>query len=168
MTSPSEALTHATALRQASLRPRPYRDPDVQALLHRLHTEQRALYGFADDVDDTPDTDYLPPAGLFLVAYLDEQPVACGGWRRITTGEAEIKRMFVQPELRGHELGRRLLRRLEQEARTAGARRIRLETGRDNHRALRLYLAAGYDFIPSYVPGRNPGINRALHKRLPP
>ncbi|MBM0201996.1 GNAT family N-acetyltransferase [Micromonospora sp. STR1s_5] len=168
MTHSSEANAQVTAPGPPHLRPRPYTDPDAQSLLYHLHTEQLALYGFADRIDDTPADDFDPPAGLFLVAYVDRQPVACGGWRRITPDQAEVKRMFVHPDLRGLGLGKRLLRQLEQDVLAAGLRAVRLETGRHNHHALRLYTAAGYEITAPYVPGRDPAINRALWKRLEP
>ncbi|WP_433531292.1 GNAT family N-acetyltransferase [Micromonospora sp. CA-263727] len=168
MSSPPNTHAHPVALGQPRTRPRPYSHPDVQHLLHRLHAEQLAMYGHADPTDDTPASDYDPPTGLFLVIYLDQQSAACGGWRRIAAGHAEIKRMYVRPELRGHGLGRSILRHLESNAHAAGARHIQLETGRHNDRALRLYAAAGYEPTPPYVPGRDPAINRALHKNLAP
>lgn len=51
----------------------------AQLLLHRLHDEQRELYGFADHPDDTPPADYAPLNGLFLLADLRSGPAACGG-----------------------------------------------------------------------------------------
>ncbi|MEU3862630.1 hypothetical protein AB0F03_35835 [Streptomyces sp. NPDC028722] len=45
-----------------------------------------------------------------------------------------------------------------------GPTEILLETGIRNVAALGLYAASGYEPIRSYVPGRNPEINRALRK----
>ena len=144
----------------------PYTHPHARMLLHRLHKEQHELYGFADDPDDTPASDYAPPNGLFIVATLDTTPVACGGWRRRGAITAEIKRMYTLPDLRGHGLGLQVLRRLEDDARRAGIQHMLLETGRDNYQALRLYSTSGYTPTSPYVTGRNPVINRALRKSL--
>lgn len=43
--------------------------------------------------------------------------------------DAELKRMYVSPDVRGEGLGRRLVAALEAEARALGARRLVLETG---------------------------------------
>jgi GNAT superfamily N-acetyltransferase len=142
-----------------------YARPDARLLTQRLHAEQVGLYGHADDPGDAAASDYDPPAGLFLVAYLSG-PVACGGWRRVDSMIGEIKRMYVTPHLRGRGIGRLILNELERDARRAGVRMIRLETGRDNHAALRLYTAAGYAPADAYMTGRNPAINRAFSKLL--
>ena len=67
--------------------------------------------------------------GAFLVAYRDDQPVGCGAVRLIGPATAEIKRMYVEPELRGAGIGRTLVDALEAEARRLGAEQVVLETG---------------------------------------
>jgi ribosomal protein S18 acetylase RimI-like enzyme len=58
--------------------------------------------------------------------------------------------MFVDPNLRGLGLGRRLVAALEAEARALGARRLVLETGTRQLAALALYQATGSQPIPLY------------------
>ncbi|MDD2705774.1 MAG: GNAT family N-acetyltransferase [Acidocella sp.] len=57
---------------------------------------------------------------------------------------AEVKRMFVIPAARGQGLGRAMLKRLEDEAREAGMKWLRLETGHAQADAMRLYEAYGF------------------------
>ena len=57
---------------------------------------------------------------------------------------AELKRMWVSPAARGLGIGRHLLGQLEQHARDAGARVIRLETNRALREAIELYRKSGY------------------------
>ncbi|MEO3976822.1 GNAT family N-acetyltransferase [Streptomyces sp. CAU 1734] len=146
----------------------PYDHPDAHRLMRQLHAEQISLYGYADDPSDTPAAEFAPPRGLFLLARIHPatEPVACGGWHLIDSRTAEIKRMYVQPEARGLSLGQHLLTRLEHDARHSGTTRILLETGVSNTAALALYHSAGYSPVPSYRKGRNPSVNRALHKLL--
>jgi GNAT superfamily N-acetyltransferase len=147
---------------------RPYDDPDAQRLVRALYAEQRETYGFADPPNGDPVGDYVQPRGLFLVGYASTgQPVGCGGCRTYDQGErvAEVRKMYVHPDQRGHGLGRRILNHLEQHAVGHGARRMLLETGALNVSAIRLYTAAGYLPIPSYVPGRRKA-NRAFAKIL--
>ncbi|MDW6057914.1 GNAT family N-acetyltransferase [Streptomyces sp. FXJ1.4098] len=105
---------------------------------------------------------------MFLIARvgLGEEPVGCGGVRLLDEHTAEIKRMFVADQARGHGIGRYLLEQLERHAVSRGATRIMLETGRRNTAALALYHRTGYELCPSYVPGRDHRVNRAMTKRL--
>ena len=88
--------------------------------------------------------------GAFLVAYLDDVAVGCGAIRRLDEATAEIKRMYVDPSVRGRGIGRALVEALEQEARLAGVTRIVLETGTRLAPAIKLYEAMGYAHIPLF------------------
>ena len=52
--------------------------------------------------------------------------------------------MYVMPEFRGLQLGRRMLEELEARARSSGLQVARLETGVAQPEALGLYERAGY------------------------
>ncbi|WP_129838062.1 GNAT family N-acetyltransferase [Streptomyces sp. RFCAC02] len=168
MTQPSP-VTRPAALPPAALVVVPYDHPEARRLTRALHVEQRASYGFADSPDDTPSSEFAPPAGEFVIAQPGPtaQAIACGGWHTLSPGTAEIKRMYVHPDARGQALGRQVLTHLEASAARAGATRVMLETGRENRAALALYKSFGYRPIAPYVPGRNEDINRALAKPLP-
>ncbi|MFD4788846.1 GNAT family N-acetyltransferase [Streptomyces sp. NPDC058459] len=142
-----------------------YDHPDARRLTQALRAEQLGLYGFADDPDTTPVADFDPPK-LFLIAHIDEEAVGCGGVRLLDEHTAEIKRMYVSREARGHGIGRYLLQHLERHAASRGATQIVLETGRRNTAALTLYRRAGYLPCASYVAGRDPRVNRAMTKPL--
>ncbi|OLO25922.1 N-acetyltransferase [Streptomyces sp. MNU77] len=144
----------------------PYNSSDARRLAQALRAEQLGLYGFADDPDITPATDFDPPQGLFLIVRVGEEAVGCGGIRLLDEHTAEIKRMYVTDEARQRGIGRYLLEHLEQHALSRTASRIVLETGRRNTAALALYQRAGYRLCPSYVPGRDQDINRAMTKPL--
>jgi len=144
-----------------------YDDPSVQPLLLQLHVAQVQMYGFADDLADTPADDYTPPNGLFLLGRdASGQAVGCCGWRLLGSRTAEIKRMYVRPDARGKYLGRRILLRLEADAQLHGVTHIQLETGVANLAALTLYRSHGYQPIKPYRSERDPAVNRALRKTL--
>jgi putative acetyltransferase len=91
-----------------------------------------------------------PGDGAFVVAYLDEVAVGCGAVRRLDESTAELKRMYVDPSVRGKGIGRALVEALEREARLLGMTRVVLETGTRLAPAIGLYEAMGYARIPLF------------------
>ncbi len=77
--------------------------------------------------------------------------VAVGGLRRLDPETAEVKRMYVRPAHRRQGHARRLLRRLEDEARRLGYARVRLDTGPLQPEAAALYASSGYRAIDAYT-----------------
>jgi GNAT superfamily N-acetyltransferase len=127
-----------------------YDDPDVVALTDEVQAEYSVLYGGADASHVDP-AQFEPPAGHFLIGYVDGRPVAMGGWRLLTAGEsapgrrpAELKRMYVVPKERGLGLSRVVLAELESSARRAGVDWLVLESGQAQPAALSLYRSSGY------------------------
>jgi len=94
------------------------------------------------------------PRGAWVVLYDDDAPVACGGLRELEPGVAEIKRMFVTRRARGRGYARRLLAELEELARAAGQRSIRLFTTDMLHEAMALYASAGYTVHSAHPVGQ--------------
>jgi GNAT superfamily N-acetyltransferase len=125
-----------------------YDHPDAGPLIDGCQYEDLVRYGQEDQTPVDP-ADFAAPRGLFLVGYLDDRAVACGGWR--THGpDAELKRMYVVPEARRRGLARSILIRLEDAARDAGRHRMILETGTRQPEALALYGEAGYVEVPKF------------------
>ena len=60
--------------------------------------------------------------GAFLIARVEARAVGCGAIRVLDGTTAEVKRMYVQPELRGRRVGRAVLGALEEHARGLGVR----------------------------------------------
>jgi drug/metabolite transporter (DMT)-like permease/GNAT superfamily N-acetyltransferase len=137
---------------------------DVRPIATSEATAAALLSAYAAEIDslfdrepcrvDTVAAEYEAPHGTFLVAYEDGRAVACGGIRPLDDGSAEVKRMYVIPEARGRGIGARLLRRLEDEARRLGYRRLRLDTGARLTAAQALYRGAGYSEIADYNGNR--------------
>lgn len=118
------------------------RQEAVIRLLDALDAYQSALY--PAESNHFLDVDALAaPNVRFFVARLDGEAVGCGALR-IDSGYGELKRMYVTPAARGHRIGRRLLDRIEAEARAAALPCVRLETGIHQPEALALYRSAGY------------------------
>jgi putative acetyltransferase len=80
----------------------------------------------------------------FVVVRLSGNAVGCGGIKWLEDGTAEIKRISVRDDARGHGLGRRIMATLEELAATRPVDRLYLETGPRNTEAVGLYRALGY------------------------
>lgn len=106
---------------------------------------RRFEHGFDPGISlPNADEEMVPPQGVFLVASLDGEPVACGGVKTIAPGTGYLKRMWVAEKARGLGVGRRMLEALEAHARTLGFTRLRLETNRTLTEAIALYRSSGY------------------------
>jgi GNAT superfamily N-acetyltransferase len=136
------------------LTPTPYDDPVSLGLIEAVQQVYVARYGGRDATPVAP-AEFAPPRGLFLVGRLAGEPIACGGWRLVEPGLAELKRMYVASGFRGRGLSRVLLAALEASAREAGVTRLRLETGHRQPEAIRLYETSGYTRIDKFGVYRN-------------
>jgi putative acetyltransferase len=85
-----------------------------------------------------------PGLGTFVVARMDGRAVGCGAVRLLDVGTVEVKRMYVEPEMRGRGIAKQILAHLEGAGRELGARRAVLETGVYQDEAIGLYRRAGY------------------------
>ncbi|ABF40360.1 GCN5-related N-acetyltransferase [Candidatus Koribacter versatilis Ellin345] len=97
---------------------------------------------------------YASPTGRLLLARCDGLPAGCGAFRPLDPKVCEMKRVFVRPEFRGHQLGYAMIVRLISEAREAGYEFIRLDTipGKMPD-ANRIYRTLGFYEIPPYYQG---------------
>lgn len=134
------------------IKPMRYLAPVSQALVTETLADLAERYGGSGDDTPVQAVEFDPPEGGFFVAYIEEWPVGCGGWRTYDDDEqvAEIKRMYTRPEARKLGVARALLVALEESARDMGRKRIILQTGSAQPEAMALYERAGYEPIPSY------------------
>ncbi|MFD5818701.1 GNAT family N-acetyltransferase [Streptomyces sp. NPDC127038] len=141
-----------------NFRPVTFDHPDAVKLNDQVQAEYAERYGDDGDATHLDARMFVPPLGLYLIAYDErDRPVATGGWRTqeendegYSDGDAELKRMYVIPETRGLGLARRILAALEEDARTAGRTRMVLETGSKQPEAVALYASSGYEPCPKF------------------
>jgi putative acetyltransferase len=147
--------------------------PEVVALLAELDAYLGSLY--------PPEANHILGVGELLApdvrffvardaggAVLGTAAVRCMAGEPATGGQAygEVKRMMVRPDARGAGLGARLLATLEQALRAEGIALALLETGRDQHEAVRLYERAGYRRRDAFAGYPDNGLSLFLQKRL--
>ncbi len=105
---------------------------------------------------------YAPPRGRLLLA-LPEGAAApgeaggCAALRELDKNACEMKRLYVQPALRGKGAGRELVRSLIQEAQTIGYKTMVLDTLPSMREAHQLYRTLGFREISSYQTNPIPG-----------
>ena len=129
-----------------------YDDPRVVLLTTEVQAEYGIRYGGDGDASPIDAAEFAPPAGVFLLATLDEESVAMGGWRHggPREGDAEVKRMYVRTQHRHAGWARRVLAELERTAHAAGVSRLVLGTGSKQPEAIALYRSSGYTDIRGF------------------
>jgi DNA-binding MarR family transcriptional regulator/predicted N-acetyltransferase YhbS len=144
--------------------------PVARDVVDRYFAEIGRRFGFDPSGETEKDTKLLvPPAGVFVVAVSDGDPVACGGLQPLATlvdgqSAGELKRMWVRDDWRGAGLGSRLLRHLEDQARELGHHVVRLDTNAALGAAIGMYQRAGYTAIARY--NDNPWATHFFEKYL--
>lgn len=103
--------------------------------------------GYLIDLHD-PGAYYAARDGLFLVALDGERLIGTGAIRQREGDTAELRRMWLLEAYRGQGIGYRLVQTLIAHAASRGYRRIWLQTGVDQERALRFYEQLGFARTP--------------------
>jgi putative acetyltransferase len=116
--------------------------PEATELLAALDEFQSGLYP-PESTHLLPATELARSGAVFLGAFVGDRMVGCCGYIR-GDGYAEMKRLFVREDARGHGVGELLFAELERRARADGLLVLRLETGVRQPAALRLYERVGY------------------------
>lgn len=104
---------------------------------------------------------YAPPSGTLLLATDGQRAVGCGALRKIgslTDRICEMKRLYVRPEARGLEIGKRIARRLIQEASGLGYTAMVLDTLDKLKTAIHLYQSLGFVPAKPYYNNPLPGV----------
>ncbi|MEU2913479.1 GNAT family N-acetyltransferase [Streptomyces massasporeus] len=154
MTSPDPVITAAAA-----------DDPRIRQLIRDLDADLTARY------PDEPCTGgaHINPGIRFLLAEADGRPVGCCAVQPFPSPDtaAELKRMYITPEVRGRGIAARLLAEAERTATALGHPEMRLETAVHQPEAIALYTRAGYTLIPNYPPYQHKTLSRCYAKPLP-
>lgn len=104
-----------------------------------------SFQGFHDEIASL-DTFY----DVTFVAQFDGDAAGCVALRRIDAATCEMKRLYVRPQFRGHDIGRALAERVIEEARHRVYQKMRLDTLPMMTSAIALYESLGFHEIPPY------------------
>ncbi len=94
-----------------------------------------------------PQSTILDRGGRIFFATAGERYIGCCALIRLSDRDFEVAKTAVEPAYQGSGIGRRLLLAAIEEARTAGARRLYLETNHVLKPAIRLYESLGFKHI---------------------
>ena len=97
-----------------------------------------------------PESKYGIPEGRLYLAYWDGRLAGCIGLRKLDEARGELKRLYVRPDFRGRQIGEQLIRRILDDAREVGYRRVLLDTLPFLHSAIYLYRKMGFYEIGRY------------------
>ncbi len=139
-----------------SIAAEPFDSHDARRLITALDAGLAALYPPEQRFGPNLKPEHLEAGrGTFLVARDGARAIGCGALRLIDATTAEVKRMYVEPDMRGKGVGRAVLASLETAAGKMGVHRLVLETGVHQEAAIALYLRAGFaplDCWGEYAP----------------
>jgi GNAT superfamily N-acetyltransferase len=126
-------------------------DPRAKPLIEDLTYEYDSRYGdFFDregaivEMNRYPPEAFAPPRGNFILMIRGGDTIAGGAFMRYDERTAEFKRIWTRRDLRRQGVARRLLVKLEAQARVQGYSRVYLTTGFRQPEAKGLYLTNGY------------------------
>lgn len=106
---------------------------------------------FDRDQTNEVDTELMRlPKGALILARRDGEALGCGALKFVDSRAADIKHVWVSPELRGQGVGHGLMDQLEKVAAENGYSWIRLDTNRTLTEAISMYRKRGYIEVPPF------------------
>lgn len=142
--------------------------PETARLVLQLWKELGVLYPEVNGAPFTPN-DIVGARTAFVVAWWEDEAVGCGAFHPISDDEnnvAEIRRMYVEPQMRRRGISRAILAELERLARECGYTTVKLETGLRQPNAIRLYETSGYQRIEPFGRHRDDPLSVCFEKSL--
>lgn len=93
---------------------------------------------------------YQVPTGSLILAFDRERAIGCIGLRKLSDSIGELKRLYVDPHYRGHQIGLSLLDQSLTIAKQLGYTKVRLDTLTGMVAAIKHYQARGFYEIEAY------------------
>ena len=106
---------------------------------------------FGEEMASLPGA-YAAPAGRLFFAEFEGRPAGCVGIRPSSDGVCEMKRLYVEPDMRGNGIGRQLALAAIKAAKALGYRKVMMDTLPAMRIAVKLYRELGFKEAPAYYP----------------
>jgi GNAT superfamily N-acetyltransferase len=129
----------------------------IREYLEWLNARLQREYGLEFDVEAMVKSDlsetrkFHPPEGRFYLARYQKRVAGVGCLKKLVAGVAEVQRMYVSPTYREKGIGRAIINRLIDDARSLGYRQLRLESLKFLDAAHALYHSVGFHDIDPYI-----------------
>jgi GNAT superfamily N-acetyltransferase len=124
-----------------------YLNPAFQELVAELNTDLANRDGKDHPLSQFNEIIHLKHV---VVVYLKNKAVGCGAITKYDLVATEIKRMYVTPAHRGHQLGENILSELENWTKELGLSKCILFMGVHQPEAMKLYLRNNFSVIENY------------------
>ena len=126
--------------------------PEFRADFERLNRIWLEGHGLLEPIDlehlQQPEHHILEPGGQVFFALQDSTVIGTCAAIRMSPAHFELAKLSVDPEARGHGLGRRLCEVVIDYARDAGATEVTLTSHTSLTSAIRLYESLGFRHEP--------------------
>ena len=109
---------------------------------------------FEDELKEIKTMYGLPEGGIILCK-LNDEFIGCAGIRKIDNHTAELKRMFIKQARQKQGIGKTMLEKAIELAKTLDYTAIRLDTLNYMIPAIKLYTGYGFYEIPAYYHNPN-------------
>ena len=129
-------------------------DPDFAKYLE--------VQNYDSELEHLADKYGLPEGRLYIVK-IENEVAGCIGLRKIDNENCEMKRLYVRPKFRGHQIASKLVERIIADAKEIGYRYMLLDTLPFLEGAIYLYKKFGFHEIESY---NNSPMNTSIYMKL--
>jgi len=116
-----------------------------------------------DELNNFPEK-YKEPEGAFIIAKDGNAVIGCVGIRKLEDTICEMKRLFVNDRYKGLGIGRKLVEKIIEEAKTKNYKKMRLDTLSTMESALKMYYKNDFYNIKPYY--NNPNANAQYLERI--
>ncbi len=113
-----------------------------------IETIMSPFYAIVEAEAATLPSDYVPPSGKLFLATYNNIPAGTVAYIDLGENLCEMRRMYVDPQFRGKQIGRKLAEMLLSVAKEDGFIKMRLDTGPRHYAALKLYESLGFEVTP--------------------